>query len=310
MLKNGYKIILIKEGKHDLKQFTVSFPHIFLIVSIIIILTSSLLFIFSKDFSNWVGIFEIEKHRNNNQLLVKNIEDNQKRIDSLNGRLDEINKQDAMLRKLVKLPPIHDDIRKMGYGGLDDRKKSNEYNYLLPDNKIDLDKLNNTLDRIHRLIKLESLSYNELKNKIEQDKEKILAHPAIFPVLNGTLNLSSDYGYRRDPFSRKYKFHDGHDFSAPIGAHVFSTANGRVIKSKYLGSFGNYIEIDHGNGYATIYGHLSSRNVKKGEKVYRGQKIGEVGNTGRSTAPHLHYEIKYNNQAIDPSQFYFDISLN
>ena len=77
-----------------------------------------------------------------------------------------------------------------------------------------------------------------------------------------------------------------------------------------MGSFGNYIEIDHGNGYATIYAHLSSLNVIKGEKVYRGQKIGEVGNTGRSTAPHLHYEVKYQNKAIDPSQFYFDISIN
>ena len=310
MLKNGYKVIFYKEGKYDLKQFNISFIHLILLVGLISILTSGLFIMVSEQFSNWTGTSEIEKHRTNNKILIQNIEDNQKRIDNLLGQLKKIKKQDEVLRKLVKLPPIHDDIRKMGYGGLENRTNSHEYDYLLPPNKIDLDNINNNIDRIHRLIKLESLSYNELKNKIEQDKEKILAHPAIFPVLNGTLNLSSDYGYRRDPFSRKYKFHDGHDFSAPIGAHVFSTANGRVIKSKYLGSFGNYIEIDHGNGYATIYAHLSSLNVIKGEKVYRGQKIGEVGNTGRSTAPHLHYEIKYNNQSIDPSQFYFDISLN
>ena len=81
-------------------------------------------------------------------------------------------------------------------------------------------------------------------------------------------------------------------------------------KSQYWGSFGNYIEIDHGNGYLTAYGHLSTRKVKAGDKVFRGQKIGEVGNTGRSTAPHLHYEVQYLKKAIDPTPFYFDISIN
>jgi len=310
MLKKGYKIILINEGKYNLKQFNISFLHVIFAFGLFLIFTTSLVIIFSGQFSNWVGVYDLDKHRRNNQTLIHNIEDNQKRIDSLLGQLEQIKKQDEVLRKLVKLPPIHDDIRKMGYGGLDDRKNSDEYNYLLPPNKINLDSLNHTLDRIHRLIKLELLSYNELKNTIEQNKKKILAKPAIYPVLNGTLYLSSNFGYRRDPFSRKYKFHDGHDFSTPIGTNVYSTANGRVKKSKYWGSFGNYIEVDHGNGYVTVYGHLASRNVIKGEKVYRGQKIGEVGNTGRSTAPHLHYEVKYQSQAIDPSQFYFDISMH
>ena len=306
MLKNGYKILLIKEGKYDLRQFDVSFFHVVLIVSLLFIFSTSLFFIFSEQLSNWAGSYEIEKHRRNNRILIQNIEDNQKRIDSLVGKLDEIKKQDEVLRKLVKLPPIHDDIRKMGYGGLDDRKNSNEYNYLLPTNEIDLDSLNNNLDRIHRLIKLELLSYNELKNKIEQDKEKILAHPAIYPVLNGTLHLSSDFGYRRDPFSQKYKFHDGHDFSTKIGTDVYSTANGRVVKSKYWGSFGNYIEIDHGNGYITAYGHLSKRLVSKGTKVVRGDLIGKVGNTGKSTAPHLHYEVRLNEKHVNPNNYYFN----
>ena len=310
MLKNTYKIILFKEGKYDLKQFNISPIQAILAVLLLFIFSSSLLFLFSKQYSNFAGTHEIEKHRSNNQMLIQDVEDNQKRIDNLLEKLDDIKKHDEVLRKLLKLPPIHDDVRKMGYGGLDDHKNSNEYDYLLPTNNINLELFNNNLDRIHRLIKLELLSYNELENTIEQNKDKILAYPAIYPVLHGTLHLSSDFGYRRDPFSRKYKFHDGHDFSTSIGTDVFSTANGRVRKSKYWGSFGNYIEVEHGNGYVTAYAHLSSREVQEGEKVYRGQKIGEVGNTGRSTAPHLHYEIKYHNKSIDPSQYYFDISLN
>ena len=89
-----------------------------------------------------------------------------------------------------------------------------------------------------------------------------------------------------------------------------TTMNDGIVKtSKFYGSFGNYIEIDHGNGYVTVYGHLHKRNVKKGQKVERGQLIGQVGNTGRSTAPHLHYEVKYKNKTLNPSDFYFDISL-
>ena len=116
MLKNGYKILLIKEGKYDLRQFDVSFFHVVLIVSLLFIFSTSLFFLFSEQLSNWAGSFEIEKHRRNNRILIQNIEDNQKRIDSLAGKLDEIKKQDDVLRKLVKLPPIHDDIRKMCYG--------------------------------------------------------------------------------------------------------------------------------------------------------------------------------------------------
>ena len=138
---------------------------------------------------------------------------------------------------------------------------------------------------------MELLSYKELAEKVEKDIDNILSYPAIHPVKTGNDHLTSKFGYRRDPFSHKYKFHDGHDYSCSIGTPVYSTANGRVKKSKYWGSFGNYVEVDHSNGYITAYAHLSTRNVKVGDKVFRGQKIGEVGNTGRSTAPHLHYEV-------------------
>ena len=310
MFKNNYKIIFIKEGKFNLKQFNISSLHIGLIAGAIVILTSVFFFMFSDQFLKWAGSREIERHRRNNQILVQNIEENQKRIDNLLDELDEIKKQDDILRKLVKLPPIHEDIRKMGFGGTQNKSEVKDINYLLPGDRINLDEIKNDINFVHRLINLEILSYKELTEKVKADKEKILAHPAIYPMDIGAKRLSSQFGYRRDPFSQKYKFHDGHDYSARIGTPVYTTANGRVIKSKYWGAFGNYIEVDHGNGYITAYGHLSTRNVKAGDKVYRGQKIGEVGNTGRSTAPHLHYEIQYQKKAIDPAPFYFDISIN
>ena len=310
MFKNGYKIIFIKEGKFDLKQFTISPLQVGLIAVVIVFLTSSFFFLFSDQFVEWAGSNEIEKHRKNNKVLVQNIEENQKRIENLLDELDEIKKQDDILRRLVKLPPIHDDIRKMGFGGTHNKTETEDVNYLLPEDQIDVDAIIDDINYVNRLINLERISYNEIAEKVDSNQDEILAYPAIHPVESGNDHLSSNYGYRRDPFSQKFKFHDGHDYSARIGTDVHSTANGRVKKSKYWGSFGNYIEIDHGNGYITAYGHLSNRSVKAGDKVFRGQKVGEVGNTGRSTAPHLHYEVQYKNKAVDPSPFYFDIPVN
>jgi murein DD-endopeptidase MepM/ murein hydrolase activator NlpD len=310
LLKDRYKIILIKEGKFNLKQFSVSPKHILLAVMSVVIIVSSFLIIFSEPLVKWTGSQEIEKHRKNNRVLVQTIEENQQRVNDLLDELDKIKKQDNMLRKLVKLPPMHDDIRKMGFGGTQNKSGSEDINYLLPGVPVDLDAIENNINYVNRLINLELLIYEELKEKIKANLDEILTFPAIYPMKNGSDRLSSNFGYRRDPFSKKYKFHDGHDYSARIGTGVHSTADGRVKRSKYWGSFGNYIEVDHGNGYITAYGHLSKRNVKTGDKVLRGQKIGEVGNTGRSTAPHLHYEIKYQNKSIDPTSFYFDTSIN
>ena len=119
--------------------------------------------------------------------------------------------------------------------------------------------------------------------------------------------MSSRYGYRIDPFTKKRRFHEGDDFSCKVGSPVVATADGVVKVSKRYGSFGNYIEIDHGNGYVTAFAHLSKRLVKKGDKINRGEQIGTVGNTGRSTAPHLHYEVQYNKKHVNPNEFYFDI---
>ena len=309
MLKNGYKIIFIKEGKFDLKQVSLTPFHIALFFAMIIGLTSSLFFVFSDQFVQWAGSREIQKHRENNEKLVEKINQNQERMDGLLKQLELIKEQDDLLRKLVKLPPIHEDVRKLGVGGKSNKDHSENLEYLLPLDEFDLPQLSRQMNMVNRLLNLETLSYNEIYETAESEVDRIRHFPAIYPLNKEDVNFSSRYGYRRDPFTRKFTFHDGDDFSAKTGTPVYATANGRVRISKYYSTFGNYIEIDHGSGYRTIFGHLSKRKVKVGEKVIRGQKIGEVGNTGRSTAPHLHYEIKHHSKSIDPSQYYFDISM-
>ena len=154
MFKNGYKIIFIKEGKFDLKQFTISPLQVGLIAGTIVLLTSSFFFMFSDRFVKWAGSHEIEKHRKNNKVLIQNIEENQERIENLLDELNELKKQDDILRRLVKLPPIHDDIRKMGFGGTHNKTETEDVNYLLPEDNIDVD------DIVNGLIKMSKDDWN------------------------------------------------------------------------------------------------------------------------------------------------------
>ena len=139
------------------------------------------------------------------------------------------------------------------------------------------------------------------------EKEKFLqAIPAIQPVNNNDLTrIASGYGYRTDPFTKAKKFHYGMDFTAPKGTPVYATGDGVVkrVDSRSSG-YGKHIRIDHGYGYTSLYAHLYKYNVKKWQKVKRGDLIGYVGNTGRSVAPHLHYEIIKDGKKINPINFY------
>ena len=144
--------------------------------------------------------------------------------------------------------------------------------------------------------------------KLAEEKEKLLAAiPAIQPVSNEDLTrMASGYGYRTDPFTKVRKFHYGMDFTAPRGTPVYASGDGVVIRADSQSSgYGNHIRIDHGFGYISLYAHLYKYNVKKNQKIKRGDLIGFVGNTGRSEAAHLHYEIFKDDERINPLNFYY-----
>ena len=306
MGKNNYKLILIKEGQFDLKQINLSTSTILLGSAGLLSLFIALFFLMSNTLINFTLESEIDSHRENNKEFADKINEAAEKLESIDQQLSKIKLLDDNLRKMAKLPTLTDDIRKLGVGGDNKPKKEQDFNYLLPEDvEHDLNLIFEKTDYFTRLVNLEFISYEEIDETISSKISYYHQLPAIHPVQDNYAS-SSGFGYRKDPFSRKYTFHSGDDFSARVGTPVVSTGEGRVKTSKVNGSFGNYIEIDHGNGFTTIYAHLSRRHVKKGQKVFRGQKIGEVGNTGRSTAPHLHYEVKYGRKSLDPSQYYFD----
>ena len=253
-------------------------------------------------------MYEVLRHQNNNSKLEKKIINQKEKIDLLLNEIDLIKKRDENLRSLLRLPSIDNDTRKLGTGGSDSTQSFNDLNYLLPD-KTNLNSFEKDLSFIERSINLEKISYVEIESKLNKKINYYLHYPAIYPVSLNDARRTSRYGHRTDPFTKRKRFHEGDDFSGSIGVPVNSTANGVVKTSKRNGSFGEYVEIDHGYGFVTVYGHLSKRHVRKGDKVVRGQIIGNIGNTGRSTAPHLHYEVQYKKKHKNPDKYYYELNL-
>jgi len=198
--------------------------------------------------------------------------------------------------------PIPEEQRKAGFGGVNRYKGLEGY-----DNSQLVTGTTKRLDVLAKELVIQSRSLDEIA-KLAKDKEKLLeAIPAIQPVKNEDLKMmASGFGYRTDPFTKVRKFHAGMDFSSRTGTLVYATGDGVVEKADNTASgYGNHIVIRHGYGYQTLYGHLSKYKVRAGQKVKRGDVIGYVGSTGRSEAPHLHYEVHRNGEVVNPLNFYY-----
>lgn len=161
-------------------------------------------------------------------------------------------------------------------------------------------------DLIIEEIRLRTRSLGELVRDMEVQKERIERVPAGWPLARGVGRITSNFGYRRDPFSRRVRHHDGIDISARHGTTVRATARGKVVKAEYMSYYGNMVIIEHGDGLSTGYAHLSAMNVRPGATVGRGDVIGAVGSTGKSTGAHLHYEVRIQGRQVNPAKYLVD----
>jgi murein DD-endopeptidase MepM/ murein hydrolase activator NlpD len=165
-----------------------------------------------------------------------------------------------------------------------------------------------SLNLIASRISMQEKSYKDIEGMV-MNKEKLLAStPAIQPVANADLKrVASGFGNRVDPVYKTIKFHAGLDFTAPQGTPIYATAEGRVTTAGNSGNgFGNHVVVDHGFGYETLYGHMVRVKARMGQMVKRGEVIGWVGSTGKSTGPHLHYEVHKGGKPIDPIYFFYN----
>jgi len=230
------------------------------------------------------------------ELLDKNLGDIQKVLTNLQDR------DDNLYRVIFDANPIPSTVRKAGFGGVNKYKQLEDMND--PELVISTSR---KLDIISKEAYVQSKSYDEVL-KMALSKEKMMASiPAIMPVSNNDLKrISAGFGWRIHPIYKIKIFHSGMDFSAPVGTPIYATGDGLVEKIEYSSyGYGNNITLDNGFGYETRYAHMSTFNVKRGEKVKRGNVIGYVGNTGTSTGPHIHYEVHKNGKAVDPKYYFF-----
>jgi len=226
-----------------------------------------------------------------------------KQIEKILAELQQ--RDDNIYRVIFESEPIPASVRKAGFGG------SKKYSHLKSLNNSELViETARKLDIIAKEAYIQSKSYDEVM-QMALNKEKMLGSiPAIMPVANEDLKrTASGWGYRIHPIYKVRKFHYGMDFTAPTGTPVYTTGDGKVVEIKGSrrshSGYGLVIKIDHGFGYETLYAHLNSFNVRLGQKMKRGDVIGYVGNTGGSTAPHLHYEVHKNGSAVNPQYYYF-----
>lgn len=162
------------------------------------------------------------------------------------------------------------------------------------------------VNELRKQIYIQSKSYDEIVILAKNKEAMLECIPAIQPVLNKDLKqMASGFGWRIDPVYRTRRFHAGMDFAAATGTDVYATGNGTVITTGWKQGYGNTIEINHGFGYLTLYAHLSAIKCRVGQKVKRGEVIGLVGSTGKSTGPHLHYEVHLRGQVMNPQNYYF-----
>ena len=225
-----------------------------------------------------------------------------KRLDNVLDVLKDIQQRDDnMYRAIFHADPINPSIRNSVGGGV------GKYEYLMELSNPDLIvQTSKKMDLIAKQIYVQSKSFDEILNLSKQQKDRLLHIPSIQPVANKDLKrVASGYGTRIDPIYGTMRFHAGMDFSAPIGTDIYSTGDGVVTWADWRQGYGMCIIIDHGYGFETLYAHMSEYVAKVGQKVKRGELIGKVGSTGKSTGPHLHYEVHVKGKADNPSKYYF-----
>lgn len=227
-----------------------------------------------------------------------------RRIDEMDDALLEIRNRDNNIYRIIfEAEPMPDEMSRAGAGG------GNRYRHLEGTASSELViETTRKLDALAGRCYVESKSLEAVAQLAAHKRQFLASVPSISPIADRDFKrFASGFGYRVHPIYKTRKMHTGVDLSATTGTPVFATGSGRVTHAgPSAGGYGIMVELDHGFGYKSLYAHLSKTALKKGQKVRRGQEVGQVGNTGRSVAPHLHYEVRYNNQPVDPVNYYFN----
>ncbi|MEH6511614.1 M23 family metallopeptidase [Maribacter arcticus] len=286
------KIEPVKSKRYRNIAFFVLGSFLFGLLSLVLLLNTNLI--------NTPRELSLAREAKNYELQYELLNKKMEQIEEVLGNIEE--RDNNIYRLYFEANPIPDEQRKAGFGGINRYKSLEGFN-----NSEMIVSTTKRLDIIKKQMAIQSRSLDEI-TKLAEEKEKLLMSiPAIQPINNEDLTrMASGYGWRSDPFTKARKMHYGMDFTAPKGTPVYAAGDGTITRADNNSSgYGKHIRIEHGYGYLSLYAHLSQYNVKKGQKVKRGDLIGFVGSTGRSEAPHVHYEVWKDTDRINPINFYY-----
>jgi murein DD-endopeptidase MepM/ murein hydrolase activator NlpD len=272
------------------------------IVSLTVIMAIGLLYLYSSYFESPKELIlrnEVKELEFYYDKLNKDVE----KLSTILNNMEQ--RDDNIYRVVLGAQPIEKSVRDVGVGGADRyadiKEKSIGHEQLVV-------ALHEKVDKLRRKLYVESRSQDEVVQLAENKEKLFAAIPAIQPIANKQLiALASGFGQRIHPVYKVKKMHTGIDFAAEIGTPIYATADGKVISVdvKFSG-YGKLVEIDHGFGYRSRYAHMHEFAVRIGQNIKRGDLVGYVGNTGLSTAPHLHYEVLINGNQVDPVHYFFN----
>lgn len=284
-----FTILVIPEGSHQVRRFGVRSTVIKQALAVVVVLALGLTgliadYLMTSLDRNELQRLQVENLAQREELhrLVVNLED-------LRQEMVVLAQNDAKVRVMAKLSaPKTDSIA--GIGG---PARADDVNR-------EFNEIQQRIDEVRRQIDLRRESQEEIQGILNDQRSLLAAKPQGWPVKGW---LTSSFGLRRDPFNGKRKMHEGLDIAARTGTAVVATADGIVSSVRTEPGYGKVVTIDHGYGYRSIYGHNSKYNVKVGQRVRRGDRIASVGNTGRSTGSHVHYEIRLNGVPVNPHKY-------
>ncbi len=309
-MEERFRLIYLSKDGTGIKQVSLSRNKFGICLVLLTVLVSGIIASMLGLFTHLYQNYQIMNLKNNKEYLEKELLAQKERISSLSVVLGEIATVGDELRTVASLPLIDSDTRQVGVGGpsylggVDLNYNPNDVGNTAVENDLDL-------DQIERGIQLEKSSQSEIAVRLKAHEDWLDHFPSIVPVLGAW--VLSKFGWRIDPFTSKNANHEGVDYAAPLGTTVLATAGGvvKVAQEKYTPykSYGKYIIIDHGNGYETLYGHLSEIDVRQGQNVKRWDPIGKVGMTGRAEGYHLHYEVRESGDKVNPDYYVLDTGL-
>ncbi|MBN2103473.1 M23 family metallopeptidase [bacterium] len=304
MLKKRFRILWLSRNGIDITQYNFSFSQICLIFSLLFIVFLTIGAVIIGATTTFFHSYKVAALENDREKLQHELLSMKEKVSNINQRLAQLEDTGDDLRVVANLSAIDNDIRQVGVGGPSYYSELDFLNY--PDEisetamEIRLD-----LDKLERSLQLEKNNLTEIALKLQERQDYFDHLPSICPVVNG--KITERFGYRIHPITNKPQIHKGVDISGRIGTKVLASAGGTVVKvrRKYKPnvSYGKEVVIDHGNGFQTRYAHLNQILVKPGQRVKRWDTIGEVGETGATTGPHLHYEVIVNEDLKNPEYY-------